>query len=828
MGNEKNSVPNRPLDVIMSLFYRFIFYCVVLIIFIGDNIVYSVKFVFDAVAAVSTAVYEFFSISLYLLKWLYVHVLVAIESIVKFIQSVVKRVFRGITGIGHSLFKKRAQSTKDIVKKIEIEQHVLLSDDHDDDVIELTSGKKERTTFGAFLRQAKYFAFGILTALLLIGFGRVYSFVEDLPNPRLIGNVNYPVSTQIYDRNGNLLYDVFRDEDRTPIELEALPEYVIQATLSIEDRNFYNHNGISVIGGILRAVKDTYLTGELQGGSTITQQLVKSSLLTPERTIERKIREAIIALWAERIYTKSEILEMYLNQVAYGGTAYGIEEAAKTFFNKSATELTLNEAAFLAGLTRAPSTYSPYLNPQLSIERRDEVLLSMLESGYINEQQYREELQKKLDIEPPKIFIRAPHFVFYVKALLEERYGIRRVEEGGLRVVTTLDIDLQEEVEDILAEEIDKVQNLNVTNGAVLVTSPSTGEILAMAGSKDYFAEPYGAFNVTTAERQPGSSIKPLVYSLGIESGKFTASSIIQDTPVVYDIPGSRPYRPVNYDNRFHGAVPLRYALANSYNIPAVKVLNELGVENFINYAESLGITTWDTPERYGLSLALGGAEVKMTDMAVAFGVFANYGTKVDLNPILSVEDFKGDTLETFKVSATPDVLSEETSFIMSDILSDNEARKFAFGPTSDLYIPGYKVAAKTGTTNDKRDNWTNGFTRKFFVGVWVGNNDNTPMNPILTSGVTGASPIWNRVMTRVLQKDIPVTGDVQPPSAFNIPSGVVASQCYFGKTEYYKLGTQSGDSCGSRIFGTTPSPGVNVNFTISPTTQIPLPQTRQ
>ena len=320
----------------------------------------------------------------------------------------------------------------------------------------------------------------------------------------------------------------------------------------------------------------------------------------------------------------------------------------------------------------------------------------------------------------PKTFIRAPHFVFYIKALLEQKYGIRRVEEGGLRVITTLDIEMQEEVETILQEELVKIQNLNVSNGSVLVTSPSTGEILAMVGSKDYYEEPFGAFNVATARRQPGSSIKPIMYALALDSGKFTAGSIIDDSPVVYQIPGAPAYRPLNYDNRFHGPTPLRYALANSYNVPAVKVLNEIGVRRFIDFAQQLGISTWDTPERYGLSLTLGGAEVKMTDMAVAFGTFANYGNKVDLNPLLSVEDYRGKVLEKYSKPKGTRVISEDTSYIISDILSDNFARQSAFGSQSDLVIPGHKVAVKTGTTNSKRDNWTDGYTRKFFVGRCV------------------------------------------------------------------------------------------------------------
>lgn len=672
----------------------------------------------------------------------------------------------------------------------------------------------ERTRIRTRIR---YFLIGLLTAMIIMFIQASYNYVLDLPNPKLIGNVNFPVSTQIYDRNDNLLYDVFSEEDRTPVALSELPDYVVYATLSIEDRNFYNHNGISVIGGILRAVKETWKTGDLQGGSTITQQLVKTSLLTPERTFERKFKEAILALWTERIYTKDEILELYLNQVAYGGTAYGIEEAAKLYFNESAKDLTLNQAAFLAGLTRAPSIYSPYINPQLAVQRRNEVLKSMNEAGYITREEYLTEAEQPLTVEPVKTFIRAPHFVFYVKSLMEDMYGIRRVEEGGLRIKTTLDIALQDEVEDILQEELTKIENLNVTNGAVVVTSAQTGEILAMVGSKNYYEEPYGAYNVAIARRQPGSSIKPLNYALAIENQQYTAATVIQDTPVVYNVPGSTPYKPVNYDNKYHGLVPLRYALANSYNVPAVKVLNSIGVQEFIQHAEKMGITTFDTPQRYGLSITLGGAEVRMIDMAEAFGVFANYGDRVHLNPVLNVTDFRGQTLQSFAVSKTEKVLSPQTSFIISDILSDNFARQFAFGPSSDLNIPGYKVAVKTGTTNDKRDNWTIGYTRKYVVAVWVGNNDNSPMNQILTSGVTGASPIWNRVMKRILALDPDVTANPQPSNAFTIPENIVSKTCHFGKTEYFIAGTENRNECGTKVFG-SPSPAAPAKITGFPT----------
>ncbi|KXK11739.1 MAG: Penicillin-binding protein 2D [Microgenomates bacterium OLB23] len=673
-----------------------------------------------------------------------------------------------------------------------------------------TAQKKPRAiqtaTSALYTIQTKtgYFVLGVLVALTLVAIHQGYNFILSLPNPKLIGNVNFPVSTQIYDRNGVLLYDFYKDQNRTPIDIDTLPNHVIQATIAIEDKDFYTHNGVSPVGGILRAIKEMIFTGELQGGSTITQQLVKTSLLSPERTIERKVREAILALWTEQVFSKKEILEMYLNQVPYGGSAYGIEEASKTYFNKSAKDLSIGEAAMLAGLTRAPSKYSPFVNPQLAAGRKNEVLKLMYEVGYLSKDQYVREANSQVAIQTPKVFVRAPHFVFYIKSLLEEQFGNRRIEEGGLRVVTSLDVTVQQEAEKILVEELEKVKRLNISNGAVLITSPSTGEILAMVGSRNYYDQPFGAFNVTTARRQPGSSIKPLLYSLALEES-YTAATIINDSPVQFNIAGTQVYRPVNYDGRYHGNVPLRYALANSYNIPAVKTLNAIGVNKFISHAEKLGITTWDTPERYGLSLALGGAEVRMIDMAVAYGVFANYGIKKPLNPIISITDYRERNLELATQPAER-VLSEETSFILSDILSDNYARQFAFGLNSDLVIPTHTVAVKTGTTNSKRDNWTIGYNRKFLTAVWVGNNDNSPMNQGLASGVTGASPIWKRTMSMMLEKNPLVRGDVQPPANFNIPANIVTKQCYYGRIEYFRTGTSLDGYCRQSLVSPTPA----------------------
>jgi 1A family penicillin-binding protein len=659
---------------------------------------------------------------------------------------------------------------------------------------------KLKISFSFFIEKIKYFLFGCLVTLIIVSIFQSYFFIKELPSPYNIGKVNYPLSTHIYDRSNILLYEIYREQNRTPVNLNELPDYIAQATIAIEDKDFYKHQGVAVFSGMIRAVKEMIINKNLQGGSTITQQLVKTALLTPERTIVRKIKEVILALWTEKIYSKNKILEMYLNQVPYGGSSYGIEEAAKTYFGKKAKDLTLEEVALLAGLPQAPSIYSPYSNPTAALKRRNEVLTSMNNQGYISKELKAETEKLGISVLPPKTFIRAPHFVFYTKNQLVNYYGIKTVEEGGLNVKTTLDNKIQEESEKILKEELETINYLNVTNGAILVTRPSTGEILAMVGSVDYFNQPYGAFNVTTALRQPGSSIKPIMYSLALQNG-FTAASILDDSPVVFNIAGSESYRPVNYDNKFHGKVPLRYALANSYNIPAVKTLNSIGVNKFIDFATKMGISSWNDKSRYGLSLTLGGGEVTMVDMAEAFGVLANQGYKMPINYFQKIEDNEGNILREVKPFKIKEI-DPAIAYIISDILSDNFARTFAFGPRSSLEIPGYKVAVKTGTTNDKKDNWTVGYTPEFLVVVWVGNNDNTPMNPYLTSGITGASPIWNRVMSYLLKN----YGNGN--KWYEKPDNIVEKNCYYGRKEYFVRGTENSANCNQTSLATpTPKP---------------------
>lgn len=611
----------------------------------------------------------------------------------------------------------------------------------------------------------------LIGSILLFLFLYFFIFYK-LPSPQSLKDFKAtPLSTHILDRNGKLLYQLYSKQKRSPIKIDSLPKYVGEASVSIEDKNFYKHNGISIFGGMLRAIKDTLFRQKLQGGSTITQQLVKSALLTPERTIQRKIKEIVLALWTEKIFSKNQILELYLNQIPYGGAVYGVEEASQRFFGKPAKKLTLEEAAFLAGLPQAPSQYSPYNNPDLAIKRRNEVLKAMLEQKFIDKNAYDKAIKTKINVKPFEEKIKAPHFVFYIKNLLEQKYTTEEIEEGGLKITTTLDLDIQTEAEKILKEEIEKAKNLDVSNGAVLITRPPTGEILAMVGSVDYFASPSGSFNVTVADRQPGSSIKPINYAIGIERKLVTAATVFIDSPTCFSGAGQpKGYCPVNYDGKFHGPQALRFSLGNSLNIPAVKMLALNGVENFVASASAFGINSFKDPKNYGLSLTLGGGEVKMTEMATAFSAFANRGTVKELNPILKIEDKFGKVLYEFKspnyiadikkTLSYPDYfsisgkkpISEETAFIISHILLDDNARSQAFGTDSLLVIPGRAVSVKTGTTDDKRDNWTIGYTPNFMTTVWVGNNDNTPMNPYLASGVTGAAPIWNRIMKYLLK----------------------------------------------------------------------------
>jgi len=584
-------------------------------------------------------------------------------------------------------------------------------------------------------------------------------FLKDLPLPTKLSSTTTPQSTQIYDRNGKLLYNIYNKKNQTFIPLSAVSLYLQQATIAIEDKNFYEHGAID-LRGILRAFISTVFHKQVQGGSTLTQQLVKNSLLTQEQTVARKIKEIILAFATEFIYSKKQILEMYLNQSPYGGPAYGVEAAAQTYFGKHAKDLDISESALLAGLPQSPTSYSPFgSRPELAKQRQVEVLKAMLEQKYITAAQEKKAEKEILNYKRISNNIEAPHFVLYIKDLLITKYGEKLVEEGGLKVTTSLDANIEEMAQEAVAKEVDALPKYyHVTNGASLVTNPATGEILAMVGSKDYFDTTIdGNVNITTSLRQPGSSIKPLNYAIGLIN-KYSASTTFIDEPICFPNQGGKNYCPLNYDGKWHGLVAMRLALGNSFNIPAVKMLKLNGTDAMVATATAMGITSFTHPENYGLSLTLGGAEVKMVDMATAFGVFANQGYRIDLHPILKITDKSGKILEKYTPPTSPifgkKVLPEGVAFIISDILADNGARLMEFGDNSQLKIKGQTVSVKTGTTNDYRDNWTIGYTPSFLVAAWVGNNDNTQMSG-LVSGITGAAPIWNDIMSTLL-KDKP------------------------------------------------------------------------
>lgn len=611
--------------------------------------------------------------------------------------------------------------------------------------------------------------------------------LKDLPSPYSLTTRRLPLTTKILDRHGAELFNIYADQNRTLLDFDKFPKHLINATVAVEDKDFFHHAGINPVGGIARAVKDTILRHQVQGGSTITQQLIKYSLLTPERSLVRKIKEVVLAFWAERLYRKNQILTMYLNRVPYGGTAYGIESAAQTYFGKPAPHLTLAEAALLAGLPAAPTYYSPFgAHPELAKERQREVLNRMVEDGYLKSEEARAAYQEELKFLPPKTPIRAPHFTLYIKELLVQKYGLEKVETGGLKVTTSLDWSIQKMAEDEIARGTAKQKKLKVGNGAALVTNPKTGEILSMVGSNDYFATDSGKVNVVLAERSPGSSIKPLNYALGFDRGRANPATLLIDAPTCFPGGlGQKAYCPGNYDGRFHGPVQARFALGNSYNIPAVKMLALNGLQEFIATSSALGLTTFKNPSRYGLSLTLGGGEVKMIDMAVAFGTLANGGLKAPLAPILKVEDSEGALLEN-RQTPNPEeknrVFSSEAVYLVSHILLDDNARAGAFGAGGILNIPGHPaVAVKTGTTEDKRDNWTIGYSfgdekiQPYLSLVWVGNNDNSPMSPYLESGNTGAAPIWHNIMSALL-KDQPSIWPAKPSNITGreicVPSG--------------------------------------------------------
>lgn len=616
-----------------------------------------------------------------------------------------------------------------------------------------------------FLFLRKSFLSGVLFAIFFIFIPvTVIRWFKELPSPDSLVIEANKKSTVILDRNGKLMYEIYVDKNYNPVNFEDIPEYVKNATLAVEDDKFYNHFGIR-IDSVIRAIKNN-LTKEnsLQGGSTITQQLVKNVLLTPERTFSRKIKEAFLAILVEAKYSKKDIFEMYLNNIPYGGVAWGVQTASRKYFNKDVWELSLAEASLLAGLPTAPTSYSPATNLETAKSRQRFVLERMLNLGYINKEEFNKAVSEELVFADTDGYIRAPHFVDFIRKDLEKRYGRRYVEFGGLTVTTTLDLDIQDKVQSIVTEEVNTNSYLGFSNGASVVMDVKNAEVLAYVGSIDYFKEIWGSYDVVTAMRQPGSSIKPVTYALAL-SGSFTPASIIDDSPVTYKFKGSEDYTPVNYDGRYHGKVTLRQALANSYNVPAVKIANVVGVDNIVVKGSEMGLTGWKPDGSYGLSITLGGKEVRLLDHTNLYATLARRGIYKEPEVYISIKDSNG--YEIYKnENIEKAVVSPEVSYLLWDILSDQNARLPAFGVNNFLSIPGHKVAVKTGTTNNIKDNWTLGYTPSYVVGVWVGNNDGSPMRQGLASGLTGAAPIWNKIMTELL-KDKPNEIYEKPANVF-------------------------------------------------------------
>lgn len=615
----------------------------------------------------------------------------------------------------------------------------------------------------------KLFFLGVAAGLVLFIFAGTlfiwYSFQVPDPN-RLLARV-VPESTKIYDRSGELLYEVFGEAKRTLVTLDEIPDHVKNAAIAVEDQNFYEHGGVD-FRGILRAVVVNTLTlSKRQGGSTITQQFVRNAILTREKTFARKIKEVVLAIQIENQLEKNEILQLYFNEIPYGSNSFGIQAAASTFFGKDVGELTLAEGAYLAAIPKAPTFFSPYgPNREALDNRADTVLELMHEEGYITEAERNLAQGEKVEFREIGVGILAPHFVLYVQDLLAQKFGELGVREGGLKVTTTLDLKLQKIAEEAVVRQVEKnEQNFNASNASLTAVDPKTGQILAMVGSRDFFNEEIdGAVNVALRPRQPGSSFKPYVYATAFKEGMNPATQLF-DVVTNFGEFGGQTYTPQNYDSGQRGPVSVRQALAGSLNIPAVKTTILVGVDDAIETAERMGITTLKDRSRFGPAIVLGGAEVKLLEHTAAFGAFATGGIKHDLAPILKIEGPDGEIIEEFKESRGREVLDPQIAYLMNHVLSDNAARAFIFGANNFLNLGARPVAAKTGTTQEFRDAWTVGYTPSLAAGVWVGNNDNTAMRRGADGSVL-AAPIWHEFMRRALEG--------QPIEQFARPEGIV------------------------------------------------------
>lgn len=596
---------------------------------------------------------------------------------------------------------------------------------------------------------------------------------RDLPDPNNLANREVAQSTKIYDRTGkHLLYEIFSEKKRTVVELQDIPSNAINAAIAVEDSKFYEHKGVRLTA-IARAILSNvfHLSSGRGGASTLTQQLVKNAIVGNERSFNRKVKEAILAMQLERKYTKQEILKLYFNEIPYGSTNYGIEAAAQSYFGKSSKDLSLAESATLAGIVQLPTYYLN--NPDKLKMRRNFVLSRMKDEGFITEEQASAAKNEPLELRDRLEGIEAPHFVLHVKQLLSKQFGEKLVETGGLKVITTLDYEkykiAQEEIEKYLKEN---GQKYNAGNAALVAVDPKTGQVLVMIGSKNYFGDPEPAgctpgrncvfepeVNVALRPRQPGSSFKPFVYTAGFERG-YTAETILYDTITDFDARPNASYIPKNFDGKERGPVTVRTALQGSLNIPAVKMLYLVGIDYIVPFAQRFGYTTLDDKSRLGLSLVLGGAEVLLVEHATAYAALANNGVHHPTAFILSVTDTKGKALYEWKEEKNK-AIEPDTAALITDVLSDDNARAYIFGRGSKLTLPGRPAAAKTGTTDDYRDGWTMGYVPQLAAGVWTGNNDNTPMKR--AGGSIAAAPIWHGFMSRAL-KNTPVVQFPKPP----------------------------------------------------------------
>jgi 1A family penicillin-binding protein len=651
--------------------------------------------------------------------------------------------------------------------------------------------------------------FGCSAASLLAGYAYLQSL---LPEDMTPGEITLSQSSKIYDRNGNLLFEVFDNSSgrRTNVPPDEIPAVLKQATIATEDPTFYENPGVDV-EGVLRAFY--YLWREQRvtvGGSTITQQLVKNTLLTPEVTVTRKVREILYAYELTQRYSKDEILAMYLNTIPFGNLSYGVQAAAQSYFGKDVSEVDLPQASLLAGLPQAPSVYDPCHNPDAALGRQRIVLDAMVREGYITSEEADDAALDTENLIAAETFQKNcsegiaqvhPHFVEYVREQLELIYGPEVLYKGGLQVHTSIDPEIQKIAEEEARKQIALLQDKNVTSASVVVMNPQTGEIYAMVGSVDFNnREIDGQVNVANRLRQPGSSIKPINYVTALEMG-WNLATPLYDARVEFP-DDEKPYVPVNYDGKFHGFVSLRSALANSYNIPAIKTLYYVTVPRMIASAQRFGITTFGDPERYGLSLTLGGGEVKLVELTGAYAVFANGGRRAPVTPFTKIVDGEGNVL--FDAASAKEnamqAIDPRHAYLITSVLSDNKARTPAFGQNSPLKLcldgtstckedAVRPVAAKTGTTNDYRDNWTLGYTPQLVVGVWVGNPRNEPMKDV--SGITGAAPIWHNIMARLYAEIEPYKST--PPTLFPVPNGLSPRPCAVHRDCWNRKGAGAG-----------------------------------